>query len=76
MLALSRALMRKPRVPLLAELSLGLAPVIVERLLPVVRGWRARAGRAARLSPAAGRMHVAAAGGIETERQVGGGRNR
>jgi branched-chain amino acid transport system ATP-binding protein len=46
MLALSRALMRKPRVLLLDELSLGLAPVIVERLLPVVRAFAARSGAA------------------------------
>jgi branched-chain amino acid transport system ATP-binding protein len=46
MLALSRALMRKPRVLLLDELSLGLAPVIVERLLPVVRHFAARSGAA------------------------------
>src|SRR6478736_64907 len=37
MLAVGRALARKPRLLLLDELSLGLAPVIVERLLPVVR---------------------------------------
>ena len=37
MLAVGRALARHPRVLLLDELSLGLAPVIVERLLPVVR---------------------------------------
>ena len=36
MLALGRALARRPRLLLLDELSLGLAPVIVERLLPVV----------------------------------------
>ena len=36
MLALGRALARRPRVLLLDEMSLGLAPVIVERLLPVV----------------------------------------
>lgn len=39
MLALGRALGRKPNVLLLDELSLGLAPVIVERLLPVVRAY-------------------------------------
>jgi branched-chain amino acid transport system ATP-binding protein len=39
MLAVARALVRKPRVLLLDELSLGLAPVIVERLLPVVRQY-------------------------------------
>jgi branched-chain amino acid transport system ATP-binding protein len=37
MLAVGRALARHPRLLLLDELSLGLAPVIVERLLPVVR---------------------------------------
>jgi branched-chain amino acid transport system ATP-binding protein len=39
MLAVGRALARKPRLLLLDELSLGLAPVIVERLLPVVREY-------------------------------------
>jgi branched-chain amino acid transport system ATP-binding protein len=37
MLAVARSLARRPRLLLLDELSLGLAPVIVERLLPVVR---------------------------------------
>ena len=37
MLAVARALARRPKLLLLDELSLGLAPVIVERLLPVVR---------------------------------------
>ncbi|MFN8024708.1 MAG: ABC transporter ATP-binding protein [Acidimicrobiales bacterium] len=37
MLALARALVTEPRVLLVDEMSLGLAPVIVERLLPVVR---------------------------------------
>jgi ABC-type branched-subunit amino acid transport system ATPase component len=37
MLALARALSRDPKVLLLDEMSLGLAPVIVERLLPIVR---------------------------------------
>jgi branched-chain amino acid transport system ATP-binding protein len=37
MLAVGRALARRPTLLLLDELSLGLAPVIVERLLPVVR---------------------------------------
>jgi ABC-type branched-subunit amino acid transport system ATPase component len=39
MLAVARALARRPRLLLLDELSLGLAPVIVERLLPVVRQY-------------------------------------
>jgi branched-chain amino acid transport system ATP-binding protein len=39
MLAIGRALARHPRVLLLDELSLGLAPVIVEGLLPIVRDY-------------------------------------
>jgi branched-chain amino acid transport system ATP-binding protein len=39
MLAIGRALARHPRLLLLDELSLGLAPVIVEHLLPVVRDY-------------------------------------
>jgi ABC-type branched-subunit amino acid transport system ATPase component len=39
MLAVARALARRPRLLLLDELSLGLAPVVVERLLPVVREY-------------------------------------
>jgi branched-chain amino acid transport system ATP-binding protein len=37
MLALGRAIASRPRLLLLDEMSLGLAPVIVEKLLPVVR---------------------------------------
>jgi branched-chain amino acid transport system ATP-binding protein len=37
MLGIACALIHKPKLLLLDELSLGLAPVIVERLLPVVR---------------------------------------
>jgi len=37
MLALAKALSSRPRVLLIDELSLGLAPVIVQRLLPVIR---------------------------------------
>jgi branched-chain amino acid transport system ATP-binding protein len=37
MLALGRALIQDPRVLLIDELSMGLAPVIVEELLPIVR---------------------------------------
>jgi branched-chain amino acid transport system ATP-binding protein len=37
MLAIARALSRRPKLLMLDEMSLGLAPVIVERLLPVVR---------------------------------------
>jgi len=39
MLAVGRALARRPKALLLDELSLGLAPVIVERLLPVVQRY-------------------------------------
>ncbi len=37
MLAVGRALMQEPRVLLIDEMSMGLAPVIVEELLPMVR---------------------------------------
>ena len=37
MLALARAIATKPRLLLVDEMSLGLAPVIVERLLPILR---------------------------------------
>jgi branched-chain amino acid transport system ATP-binding protein len=37
MLAVGRALMLDPRVLLIDELSMGLAPVVVEALLPIVR---------------------------------------
>jgi branched-chain amino acid transport system ATP-binding protein len=38
MLVIARALVNQPEVLLLDEMSLGLAPTIVKRLLPVVRG--------------------------------------
>jgi ABC-type branched-subunit amino acid transport system ATPase component len=41
-LALARALMGRPRLLMIDELSLGLAPVIVEQLLEVVEGLRRR----------------------------------
>ena len=37
MLAVARALMQEPRVLMIDEMSMGLAPVIVEQLLPMVR---------------------------------------
>ena len=37
MLAVARALMQAPKVLLIDEMSMGLAPVIVESLLPVIR---------------------------------------
>jgi branched-chain amino acid transport system ATP-binding protein len=37
MLAVARALMQEPKVLLIDEMSMGLAPVIVEQLLPMVR---------------------------------------
>jgi branched-chain amino acid transport system ATP-binding protein len=37
MLAMARGLMQRPRILLVDEMSMGLAPVIVEQLLPVVR---------------------------------------
>jgi branched-chain amino acid transport system ATP-binding protein len=44
MLALGRALARKPRLLLLDEMSLGLAPIIVEKLLPVVSNYAKQSG--------------------------------
>jgi len=44
MLSVARALARRPRLLLLDELSLGLAPVIVEKLLPVVRRFADESG--------------------------------
>ena len=37
MLALARALVQRPRALLIDEMSMGLAPVVVEQLLPIVR---------------------------------------
>ena len=37
MLAVGRALVSRPRLLLVDEMSFGLAPVIVERLLPILR---------------------------------------
>lgn len=42
MLALAKALVLEPDVLLVDELSLGLAPVVVQELLEVVRGLRER----------------------------------
>jgi branched-chain amino acid transport system ATP-binding protein len=44
MLAVGRALGRRPKLLLLDELSLGLAPLLVERLLPVVRTYARDSG--------------------------------
>jgi branched-chain amino acid transport system ATP-binding protein len=44
MLTVGRALARQPRLLLLDELSLGLAPVIVQRLLPVVATYAKESG--------------------------------
>jgi len=46
MLAIGRALSRRPRLLMLDEMSLGLAPVIVDRLLPAVREAAASYGTA------------------------------
>jgi branched-chain amino acid transport system ATP-binding protein len=37
MLAVARALVQRPRILLIDEMSMGLAPIIVETLLPIVR---------------------------------------
>lgn len=44
MLALARALVSKPRLLMVDEMSLGLAPVIVESLLPVLRAIAVETG--------------------------------
>ncbi len=44
MLSLARGLMSRPRLLLVDEMSLGLAPVIVERLMPVLRRIAAELG--------------------------------
>jgi branched-chain amino acid transport system ATP-binding protein len=44
MLAVARALVQEPRVLLIDEMSMGLAPVIVESLLPTVRDIADRTG--------------------------------
>ena len=44
MLALGRALVRRPRLLMVDEMSLGLAPIVVERLLPMLRTIAAETG--------------------------------
>lgn len=44
MLAMARALVSDPKCLLVDEMSLGLAPIIVERLLPIVRNIADQAG--------------------------------
>ncbi len=44
MLAMARALVSEPKCLLVDEMSLGLAPIIVERLLPIVRDIADEAG--------------------------------
>jgi branched-chain amino acid transport system ATP-binding protein len=46
MLAVGRALVSRPRLLLVDEMSLGLAPVIVERLLPILRRIASELGTA------------------------------
>ncbi len=44
MLAVARAIVAEPKLLLVDEMSLGLAPIIVERLLPIVRDVADRSG--------------------------------
>lgn len=44
MLAIARALTLSPRLLMIDEMSLGLAPIIVERLLPVIRRFVSETG--------------------------------
>ncbi len=46
MLALGRALARRPQVLMVDEMSLGLAPIIVERLMPTIRRMASELGTA------------------------------
>ncbi|WP_242423829.1 ABC transporter ATP-binding protein, partial [Frankia sp. EI5c] len=46
MLAVARALVQGPRALLIDELSMGLAPIIVEQLMPLVRGVADETGAA------------------------------
>jgi branched-chain amino acid transport system ATP-binding protein len=46
MLAIGRGLAQQPRVLLIDELSMGLAPIIVERLLPVIKNIASDTGTA------------------------------
>lgn len=47
MLAIARALVARPRLLLVDEMSLGLAPIIVDRLLPVIRRYVQETGAGA-----------------------------
>jgi branched-chain amino acid transport system ATP-binding protein len=47
---LGRALARRPSALLIEELSLGLAPVIVQRLLPIIRQFATQAQAAVLLA--------------------------
>lgn len=44
MVAVGCALVQHPRLLLLDELSLGLAPIVVKRLLPIVRDYAEQSG--------------------------------
>jgi branched-chain amino acid transport system ATP-binding protein len=44
MLAMARAMVTEPRLLLIDEMSLGLAPMVIERLLPVVRAAAVESG--------------------------------
>ncbi len=46
MLALARALVSRPKLLMVDEMSMGLAPIVVERLLPVLRSIADRTGAA------------------------------
>ena len=61
MLAIGRALMSRPRLLLLDEPSLGLAPLIVRQIFEAIRDLN-RAGRADRVARRAERLPCAEAG--------------
>ena len=78
MLVLAQALVSQPRFILIDELSLGLAPVIVKRLIPTIRDGRRvghrraadRAVRHGRARPRQPRLRDGAAGGIQLLRHA------
>jgi branched-chain amino acid transport system ATP-binding protein len=72
MLAIARALMSRPRLIMIDEPSLGLAPLMIDRVYEILAGLRAQRGLAmmiveqstARIADIADRMHVVRSGRV------------